>query len=100
MDALGQTIGWASLVLGVLSTLMGLLLAWKQRDAKPPEPPKTGLTEQGLTDTIKAVTDFAKALKDLDRAAQLLTIGVLFFGIAALVAGLDSVANAITAAAG
>ena len=47
---------------------------------------------------VKAVTDFAKALKDLDRAAQLLTLGVLFIAIAAVVAGFDTVAAAITTA--
>lgn len=98
-QTLGLFVGWVSLVLGVLSMAMGLLLAWNQRNAAPPPAPTGGLGEQGLQDVIKTTTDFAKALKDLDRAAQLFTIGVLFVAIAGLVAGLDSIAEAIKATA-
>lgn len=101
MELLSQAIGWSSLVLGIICVALGLLLAWSQRNAKPPERPKPGLGEQaGVTEAIKATTDFAKALKDLDRSGQLLIIGVLFFAIAGLVAGLESVANAIESTAG
>lgn len=99
-EALSPAIGWASLVFGVLATLVGLVIAWNQRNLKPPTVPAAKLDEQGFTDTLKATTDFAKALKDLDRGMQLIMVGILFFGIAALVAGMDTVATAIESAAG
>jgi len=100
---LGTAIGWSSLGVGVLCALLGLVLVWTQRKATVPAVtvPQNKLGDQGaITDAIKATADFAKALKDLDRGIQLLTLGVLFIAVAAIVAGFDTVADAITTAAG
>lgn len=100
MELLTPAIGWSSLVLGILVILVGIVTAWNLRNVRPPEPKKKEITEQGFTDIVKDTTEFAKALKDLDRSMQLILVGVVLFGIAALVAGLDTVATAIETAAG
>jgi hypothetical protein len=101
MPELGTAVGWASLGLGVLCALVGLVLVWIHRNEKIPAVTDTKLGDQGaVVDAIKATTDFAKALKDLDRGIQLLTLGVLFIAVAAIAAGFDAVADAITTAAG
>jgi hypothetical protein len=101
METLSAALGWASLVLGTASILLGLMYYWNHRNDKPPAPPQpSGPVEHGaVVDAVKAATDFAKAIKDLDRAAQLVTFGLLLFAIAGIVAGLDSVATAIQSAA-
>jgi hypothetical protein len=101
MPDLGIAVGWASLGLGVLSALVGLVLAWRQKDAAIPAPTPGKLGEQGaVDDIINASATFAKALKDLDRGIQLVMLGVLFIAVAALAAGFNTVADAITSAAG
>jgi len=102
MPELGTAIGWASLVLGVLCTGLGLVLVWNQRKVTPPAAPAVEtIKEQGaVTDVINATAGFAKALKDLDRGIQLITLGVLFIAVAAVVAGFDTVADAIKTTAG
>ena len=97
---LSPTIGWVCLVLGALCIATGLVVAWTNRKVVPPAPPKAEVGDHGAIDeTIKVMTDFAKALKDLDLSGKLLTVGVLLIAVAAVVAGLDGVAEAIKATA-
>jgi len=102
MPELGTTIGWVSLVLGIASAAVGLVLVWGQRNVRPPAPPtEEKLKEQGaITDVIDSTTNFAKALKDLDRGIQLIILGVLFIAVASVAAGFETVADAIESAAG
>jgi hypothetical protein len=48
-----------------------------------------------VSTTIDSVSKLATAMKDLDRVGQLLAVSMGFFGVAAVAAGLESVANAI-----
>lgn len=101
MPELGTAIGWTSLVIGLLCSLVGLALVWTQRNATVPAPTAQKLGEQGgVEDVINATTNFAKALKDLDRGIQLVTLGVLFVAVSALAAGFNTVADAITKVGG
>jgi hypothetical protein len=96
MEALTLAIGWGTLVLGLVSIILGLYLMWKHRTT--PDELK-GIQEsaalEGVADVVNSVSDFAKAIKELDRGTQALTVGVLLIAISALVAGLDSIADAI-----
>lgn len=96
MEALTLAIGWGTLVLGLASISLGLYLLWKHRTT--PEDlrrvQEAAVTE-GVTDVIDSASQFAKAIKDLDQASRALTVGVLLIAISALVAGLDSIADAI-----
>lgn len=89
-----------SLILGAACILVGLALMWSQRNAKVPEATAQKVGEQGaISDVLGGVTDLAKALKDLDRGVQVITIGVALVAIAALGAGFDNVANAVSSVA-
>lgn len=99
MDALTQAIGWICLILGAAAIIAGIVVALKYRNVEPPKTGEAEVGDQGLNETIDKVTEFAKALKDLDSSGRLLTIGVMLIAIAAVVAGLDSVAEAIKSAA-
>ena len=72
-------LGWVCLLLGAVGIVLGFVIAWQQRNFKPPTPATaTGPVEQGaVNDIIKSTTDFAKAVKDLDLGGRLMIVGVL-----------------------
>lgn len=106
-------VGWASLLAGILCLLMALYLAFTSQDereavkkaveeaAKKAEgatKQKDGTFEQqagAISTSLEAVATLAASLKDLDRVAQLLTVSLGFFAIAAVAAGLEGVAKAV-----
>jgi hypothetical protein len=96
MEALTLAIGWGTLVLGLVSIGLGLYLLWKQRTttADLRRMQETAVTE-GVTDVIGSASQFAQAIKELDQGSRALTVGVLLVAISALVAGFDSIADAI-----
>lgn len=96
METLSTAIGWTALVLGALAILAGIAVALvHKREEKPAIAAAVPGNQGAIGDTFKSVAELAKALKDLDSSGRLLTIGVLLIGIAAVVAGLDEVADAI-----
>jgi hypothetical protein len=102
MEDLTNAIGVISLGLGGLSIILGFVFALKNWNQKvpTPTPPPAGPVEHGaVVDLVGSATEFAKALKDLDLSGRLLSVGVLLIGVAAITAGLDSVADAIASTA-
>lgn len=96
MDAFNLAIGWTCLILGAIAICVGIYTALQYRNQQIPQLPEPQVGDQGaINDIVKSSTEFAKALKDLDLSGKLLTVGVLLIAIAAIVAGLDAVAEAI-----
>ncbi|OLB78080.1 MAG: hypothetical protein AUI14_13985 [Actinobacteria bacterium 13_2_20CM_2_71_6] len=55
------------------------------------------LTEQGAVgDVLDSVANLAKALKDLDTGTRVLVLSVAFLAVAAVAAGVGSVASAVS----
>lgn len=96
MNALNQGIGWVCLVLGALSIASGIFAAFRYQKTEIPVPTTPKVGDHGaINDAIKNSVEFAKALKELDLTGKLLTVGVLLIAVAAIVAGLDTVADAL-----
>lgn len=109
---LSNVVGWSSLAAGIACLVIALILAMrdegerkKAKEAVKAAADKTTASTKDdatfkqqagpLSTTLDSVGKLAAALKDLDRVAQLLSVSIGFFGVAAVAAGLESVANAI-----
>lgn len=97
MDSRLNALFWTSLVLGGLFLLAALVSWWRGRKAVPKLAQNGQVVEHGgVGDTFKNAAELAKAMKDLDQASRMAVIGVVLVGVAALAAGLDSVADAVS----
>jgi len=93
---LTEVLGWVCLALGALGVLGGFAMSIQHANATPPERAAGPIEQGAVVDVIKSTTDFAKAVKDLDLGGRLMIVGVLLIAVAALAAGLDQVAEAVT----
>lgn len=63
----------------------------EQSDDKVPPP----IADQSLSTTVDSVAKLASALKDLDRVAQMFILALGFLSVAAVAAGVDTIAGAV-----
>lgn len=91
------------LVAGLIMTVVGYIhrsrlaeRAVTAIDSQQAKDQEGGLVEQGaLSDALDSVSSLASALKGLDAGTRVLVLAVAFLAVAAVTAGVDSVAVAI-----
>lgn len=114
---LSQTVMWFSLVVGTLCVLVGLILTLidAKRNAtvagdaakaakKAAEKVELGSTTEtelaaqgAIGDTLESLSKLASSLKDLDIGTRVLVLGVAFYAIAGIAAGLDAIGAGLAA---
>lgn len=94
---------WFALITGTVCVVLGAVLVVLQwlREVPPVEPQQkrdtgTGFSPQGTVgETVRASADFAAQLAKLDPPTRLLAVGALFYAVAGVTAGIDSIAGAL-----
>src|SRR4051794_4041025 len=95
--------GFVCFVVGIIAVIIDIVYTnqTKTQAKKAAEHAKTkintgDLQEQDkVSDAINSVANLAKAMKDLDVGNRVLVIALAFFAVAAVTAGVDSIANAV-----
>jgi hypothetical protein len=91
------------LVAGLIMTVVGFIHRYRLAEkavttigSKESKDQEGGLVEQGaLSDALDSVSSLASALKGLDEGTRVLVLAVAFLSVAAVAAGVDSVAVAV-----